>query len=363
MTRSSAAVAIERGVTDIVEFEIPTVKNQDAVLKMEIVGVCGTDWYYYQDESASSSFPLILGHECVGRVHQIGEGASTKWSVHQGDRVGVLEVIPCGVCQTCQLNLGNKFLCSNPKRYGTICTTVEPSLWGGFSEFMYVDPKSILFRIPEEIPRDVASLIVPISNGIDWARKGAPADGTMNTILVIGSGQHGLGCVVAAKNAGVSNIIVIGLSKDSKRLDVARSLGADHTIEADTKDVLSSVKDFTSGSLADAVINVTDGSPESFLTSLELARKGGTVVMSGYSHSVLNDFRSDMIIEKALTVKGVRGRELGSVNEALNLMMEKSFPLKLLCSHDFSLQETDSALRTFARLNAPDHAIHVSIVP
>ena len=363
MTRSSAAVSTRRGITEIEEFEIPAVKDQDAVLRIEIAGVCGTDWYYYQDQSAKSSFPLILGHECVGRVHQIGEGASAKWGVHEGDRVGLLEVIPCGFCQTCHLNLGNKFLCSNPRRYGTISTKVPPSLWGGFSEFMHVDPKSIIFRVPEEIPQEIASLIVPISNGIDWIQKGSSPEGKLDTVIVLGPGQHGLGCVVAAKKAGASCIIVVGLSHDSKRLEVSRSLGADHTIEADTQDILSRVSDLTSGSLADTVVNVTDGSRESFLTSLRLARKGGTVVMSGYSHSAVDNFRPDLIIEKALTIRGVRGRDLGSVSKAIDLMKDNSFPLKLLCSHEFSLQDTDLALRTFARRASSPHSIHVSIVP
>ena len=362
MTRSRSAVATGRGVTEIAEFEVPAIKARDAVLRMEVIGVCGTDWHYYHDDAAGIRFPLILGHECVGRVHQIGKEASTKWEVREGDRVAVLEVIPCGDCRTCHSEIGNKFLCSNPLRYGAIPTTVPPSLWGGFSEFMYLDPRSIVFRIPEEIPSEVASLVVPISNGVDWVQKGRPAWGPWDSIVIIGPGQHGLGCVVAAKKAGVSHIIVIGVHGDSKRLEVARSLGADYTIHGDVENPLSRVRDFTSGSLADTVVNVTDNSPESFLTCMQLARKGGSIIMSGYSHSVLNSFPTDVIIEKALTIRGVRGRDLGSVKEALDLMKQNQYPLKLLCSHKFSLQETDLALRTFARQSSED-SIHVSIVP
>jgi threonine dehydrogenase-like Zn-dependent dehydrogenase len=227
---------------------------------------------------------------------------------------------------------------------------------------MYLDARSIVFRIPEEISSEISSLIVPISNGIDWLQKGRPETGPKDTIVVVGPGQHGLGCVVAAKQAGASEIIVVGQSRDSNRLEVARTLGANHTIRADFEDPVLRVRDLTSDLLADTVLNVTDNSPESFLTSINMARRGGTVVMSGYSHSVLNNFYPDIVIEKALSIKGVRGRELRSVNEALSLMKENRFPLGLLCSHKFSLEETDLALRTFARQNT-DNSIHVSIVP
>jgi threonine dehydrogenase-like Zn-dependent dehydrogenase len=333
------------------------------MLRMEIVGVCGTDWHYYHDELTGIKFPVILGHECVGRVHQIGKEASEKWGVREGQRIGVLEVIPCGDCTSCRSGYGNKFLGSHTSRYGAISTTVPPSLWGGFSEFMYLDSRSIVFGIPGEIPSEVASLVVPISNGLDWVEKGRPAWGSSDTIVILGPGQHGLGCVVAAKEAGASRIIVIGLKRDSKRLEAARLLGANYTIQGDVEDPVSRVSDFTSGALADIVVNVTDNSPESFRTCVRLTRKGGSVILSGYSHSVLDGFKPDVIIDKALTIRGVRGRELGSVKKAIDLMKENHYPLNLLCSHKFSLEDTDLALRTFARqISSSGDSIHVSIL-
>ena len=361
--KSRAAVAKSIGNTEITEFQLPNTKSQDGLLKIEIAGVCSTDWHYYQDKSSGVHFPLILGHECIGRIHEIGQAASNKWGIQRGDRVGVLELISCGHCEACHSGVENRFLCSNALRYGAISTNIPPSIWGGFSEFMYLDSKSVVFPIPEEIPLEIASLVVPIANGIDWVRKARPVAGPSDTIIIIGPGAHGLGCVVAAKREGYSQIIVIGLKRDARRLEVARSLGANQTIEADDEDSQSRVKDLTMGCLADTVVNVADNSPESFLASLRLARKSGTVVMAGYSHSTLNTFSPDVIIGKALTIKGVRGRDLRSMKEAIDLIQETKVPLELLCSNKISIEETDFALRTFARKIPSSDPIHVSIVP
>jgi threonine dehydrogenase-like Zn-dependent dehydrogenase len=188
----------------------------------------------------------------------------------------------------------------------------------------------------------------------------APLEGS---ILIQGPGQHGLGCVVAAKEAGMATIIVSGLSASPERLEVARALGADHTFEADRADVVSEVNEVTGGRGVDVVIDVTPGATRPVEIALEAAAKRGTIVLVGSKHGrPVSGFKSDMVVRKELTVRGVRGRDYRSVELAFALIGSGRYPLERLCTHTFGLDQVDRALHLVGELWDPA-AIHVNVVP
>jgi threonine dehydrogenase-like Zn-dependent dehydrogenase len=369
MTRSvTAAVAVDALRTEIQQFPFPDVGEDDGVLEVEVAGVCGTDWEIYRRESRGRDLgPLILGHENVGRIAAVGDAAAARWGVAAGDRVVVEEFLPCGQCGWCRSGRG--WLCeatdsrgSAPfRRYGSTPIDVPPSLWGGFGEFLYLHPNSIVHRIDDDIPGELAALFVPISNGLRWVLDvGGGAVG--GTILIQGPGQHGLGCVVAAAAAGMKTIVVSGVS-DDHRLEVARELGADHTVDAGAEDVVDRAWDVTDGRGVDVVVDLAPGAPETVEVAVGAAAKGGVVVLASSKHDrPVAGFSNDTVVRKELTVRGVRGRDPASVERALELIASRRFPLELMSTHSFGLRDVDKALRLVGERWDPA-AIHVNVVP
>ena len=124
--------------------------------------------------------------------------------------------------------------------YGLLDTDVEPQILGGYSEFMYLHPNTVLHKMPLEMPASVAVLFNPLAAGVRWATT-TPGPQLGDTIVVLGAGQRGLSCVIAARAAGAGKIIVTDLARAAGKLEFARELGADATIVADQEDVVARV--------------------------------------------------------------------------------------------------------------------------
>ena len=364
-----AAVATGPQRTELHRFPVPDVREDDAVLRVEISGICGTDWEIYRRESRGQGLgPLILGHEIVGRVAGIGVRGADRWKIREGDRVALQEFIPCGVCRLCLS--GHHRLCDATDsrsgkpvlRYGSTPTDVPPALWGGFAEYLYVHPRSIVHRMPDDVPDEVSTLFIPLSNGVQWVVKEGGI-GIGGRVLIQGPGQHGLGCVVAAREAGAATIVVAGTSRSAARLKLAHELGATHTIDADTEDVAETVMDITDGEGVDLAVDLTPGASEPVATAIRACAKRGVIVLAGSKHGqALDGFAYDDVVRKALTVRGVRGHDHGAVEAAISIIASRRYPLERMCTHRFSIEDADRALRMVGERTDPD-AIHVSIAP
>src|SRR5262249_12780093 len=155
-----------------------------------------------------------------------GPIAARRWGLREGDRIALEEYLPCGHCSLCRA--GEFRLCQQTEsrrpgalRYGTTPISEPPALWGGYSQFQYLHPDSVIHRAPENVPSEFLAMCLPLGNGIQWVCMDASA-GPGKTILIQGPGQQGLACVIAAKAAGAERIIVTGLNRDAKRLQVAQ---------------------------------------------------------------------------------------------------------------------------------------------
>jgi threonine dehydrogenase-like Zn-dependent dehydrogenase len=361
-----AAVAVEPGRTEIRTFERPPVTPSTGLLRVAITGVCGSDGPYYQ-QLPQSRGPLILGHETVGHIEEAGELARKHWGLKEGDYVALEEYIPCGHCEYC---LSNEFrLCDatdwrlGGMRYGATGLRTAPGFWGGFSQFQYLELNTVFHRVPSHVEPRYAALALPLGNGIEWAYLQGGA-GPGQTVVIQGPGQQGLSCVVAAREAGAAQIIVTGLATptDQRRLELARQLGADHTITVDSEDVLERVADLTGGAMADLVIDCASGGTATVTTAIQLARKRGTVILGGQKRKPIPEFNSDMIIARFLTVKGMRGHSYQSVELALQLIAADRHQVRRMSTHMFGLSETDIALRTL-RGEGVENAVHMTIDP
>jgi len=364
MAETVAAVRVAPEQTEVRQLPLPDIPIDGGLMKVEAAGVCGSDvGIYRRDEGAA-----ILGHENVGIIAKIGRVAAERWGVKEGDRVAIEEYLPCGHCNWC--HQGEYRHCeatdnhANPNalRYGSTPISVEPGLWGGYSQYLYLPPRTVIHGVPESAPPDQLALALPLGNGVQWACvEGGAAPG--RAILIMGPGQQGLGCVIAAKAAGASPVIISGLSRDEHRLDVARKLGADAVIDVEREELRARVADVTGGDGVDAVVDTTSsGSAQLIDDALAvLKRKAGILVWQG-SPAKVEGFPLGVLTRKYATLKSCRGHSYNSVELALRCIGSGKFPLELMCTHRFGLQDVHTAISSVGGKGVPG-VIHATVDP
>jgi len=251
----------------------------------------------------------------------------------------------------------------NAARYGSTALTVAPALWGGFSQYLYLHTNSVFHKVPSHVPAEQAAMALPLGNGWQWAYvEGGVSPG--KSVLVEGPGQQGLGCVIAAKEAGASCIIVSGLSRDTSRLELAKRLGADFTINVEKEDLRERVREITGGRGVDVAIDVAAASEQTILPAMDLLnmKRSTLVIAAGNMNQTIDKFPLGIIKLKYMAVKAARGHSYNSVEMALHTIASGKFPLGAMCSHQFDLNHVDEALRTASGEGLPD-PVHVSVVP
>src|SRR5207245_1314279 len=146
------------------------------------------------------------------------------------------------------------------------------------------------------------------------------------------------------------------------RSEAARALGA-IPVAADRADVVASVREITNGEMADVIVDLAPGAPDTVETALALARKAATIILAASKRGKpVTGSLNDIVVRKELTVKGVRGRDYQSVEEALRLIASRRYPLERIRTHEFQLEQADQALRVQGERTDPS-AIHVTVVP
>ncbi len=248
-------------------------------------------------------------------------------------------------------------------RYGYTSTDIPPALWGGFSHYVYLPLNAVLHQVPRGLTPEEAGLATPMSNGIQWALvDGGVGFGT--SVLIQGPGQQGLCCIMASKQAGARPIIVTGTARDHRRLEVARALGADVTIDIGAEDPLARVMEVTGGRGVDVVIDCTvGGGTEPTILGIEATkRREGVMVVQGEGNQKFPDFPIGRLTRKGMTLKSARGHSYRSVEMGLQLLASRRFPLDLITTHRFGLNEVDYAIKSVGGQGAAG-AIHVSVLP
>jgi threonine dehydrogenase-like Zn-dependent dehydrogenase len=360
--RAAVKVDIER--TEIREFERPIIGQDGGLLRVEASGVGGSDPETYRKPHSA---PCIMGHENVGTVEELGEGAARRWGLKVGDRIALHEYLPCWHCPWCLqgdfrlcmeadfFNVKDQF---NTLRYGTCNADHAPYLWGGNAQYMYLAPNAVIHKIPADLDARHATLAVPLGNGIQWAVLDGGA-GPGKTVLVFGPGQQGLGCVLAAKQAGAAKVILCGMTRDRARLDLAHRFGADVAVDTQLEDLAAIVSHETGGKGVDVVVDTTgDPTGEIVQAAIALSAKGACLNLNGLRQQV----PIGEIKKRYLTVRAPRGHSYRAVAAALQLIGSGRWPVDLLCSHDFPLDRVhDAILATAGR--GIDGAIHVTVSP
>jgi threonine dehydrogenase-like Zn-dependent dehydrogenase len=361
-----AAVRTGPRQTELREFPMPEIPDDGALLKVEVAGICGTDVKMYAKPVIDE--PVIMGHENVGVIAKAGRHFVERQGLCEGDRVFVEHYVACYRCEWCRI--GEYRHCeltdwrTNPeaRRYGYTTSDNPYHLWGGFAQYMYLPWNAVLHKVPDNVSDAEAGIVTPLSNGIEWALYDCGV-GFMSTVLIQGPGQQGLSQVVACKQAGASLIIVTGTTRDSARLELAKTLGADHVIDVQQADALAAVLEITGGKGVDVVVDCTSGAGTTpVLLGIDaLKRRAGTLLVQG-ELAAFPDFPIKKLTEKAITIKSARGHGYRAVELAIAQLASKRFPLELLTTHVFGLGDVDRAIRAVGG-EVEEDVIHVSLMP
>ena len=350
---------------ELTEFPRPSIGRDDALLRVEACGICGTDVEQYRgqlDGTIDLRYPLIPGHEPVGVIDAIGTDAAARWHLREGDRVAVEPFLPCGSCSYCLT--GAYEHCNGwPQMmsYGFIGTDVAPTLWGGYATHMYLHPKAVIHKVPAGIAPETAVLFNPLGAGVRWGVT-LPRTTIGSKVVVLGPGQRGLACAIAAKLAGASLVIITGLTSDRHKLDLAIELGADVAIDVEREDLVPRVRELT-GAGADIVVDVSAVATQPVVDAVDCVRPGGTIVLGGVKGRMVPNFPSDKIVLRGITVIGARGVTAPGYREALSIIDSGALPVDRMRTHQFPLADAGLAIRTLAGEIEGENAINVVIRP
>jgi L-iditol 2-dehydrogenase len=286
-------VAIQTGLgkLEFTEREIPQPGSDEVLVKLEYVGVCGSDLHYYENGRIGNfivQYPFVLGHEAGGVVVETGSAVK---HLKAGDKVALEPGKTCGHCEFCRSGRYN--LCPDVIFFAT------PPVDGVFCEYA-AHEADLCFRLPGNMDTMEGALIEPLAVGFHAAKTGGAELG--QTALVTGSGCIGLVSMLAMKALGVSTVYITDVV--GKRLEKAKALGANAVINSREKDPLEAVKDLTGGKGVDLVIETT-GNEIAASQGIGALKKGGTLVFVGYSPSGQMSLPIGMALDKEIGMKTI----------------------------------------------------------
>jgi threonine dehydrogenase-like Zn-dependent dehydrogenase len=346
-------------------FDRPTIGADDALLRIEACGICGSDYEQYEGAMPPhedyTPYPVIPGHEPLGLVEQIGARARERWGVGEGDRVAVRSGYGCGRCPACQL-LDARGCGRRGGTYGFTDVRKPPFLWGGYAEFMYLSPLSVLRRMDGRLPPGVAVMFNPLAAGLSWAGS-IPRTRPDDRVVILGAGQRGLCCVIGAREAGARQVVITGLGRDAEKLALARQLGADVTIDVEKDDVVSRVREVTDGG-AEVVVDTTPYAPQSLAHAVAIAVRKGRIVLAGLKgRRPTLDLVADDLIYKELTLRGVLSMPYEEFVRAIAIIESGRYPLDAMHTWSLPIEQAEDAIRLLAGAVPGRNPVHLAIVP
>ena len=286
-------VAVMEGIGKMgyLERDIPVPEDDEVLVKLEYVGICGSDLHYYETGRMGDCIvepPFVLGHEPAGVVVKTGKNVT---HLKPGDRVALEPGKTCGHCEFCRQGKYN--LCPDVIFFAT------PPVNGVFQEYA-AHEAGLCFKLPDNVDTMEGALIEPLAVGFHAAIEGGARIG--QTAVITGAGCIGLVTLLALKAMGLTNIIVVDIMQN--RLEKALELGATAVINGKEQDTVQEILRLTGGRGCDISFE-TAGTNITTEQLIRASRKGSNIVLVGYSSDGMLTMPSGLALDKELTFKTI----------------------------------------------------------
>lgn len=324
------AVAIsEDGKAVVVEREKPVLKPGEVLVKIKYTGFCGSDLNTFLGKNPMVKLPVIPGHEIGAVVEAVSAGVPN--SIKEGIPCTVNPYTNCGYCSSCRNGRPNA--CRFNQTFG-----VQRD--GAMCEYIAVPWQKVI--VDKDISSRDFALVEPVSVGFHAVSRAEVTD--LDIVLVIGCGMIGVGAVVRAALRGAK---VIAMDMDGDKLELAKRLGAIHTINSKTEDVHSRLQEITNNAGADVVIEAV-GAPITYQTAINEAAFTGRVVCIGYAKTEIA-FETKYFVQKELDIRGSRNAMPEDFRAVMEYMKRGTCPVDELVSGIYRPEQVQQVLENWAK--------------
>ena len=343
-------------------YPLPAVAPGCILVKVTCCTICGSDVHSWMGRRPAPT-PIILGHEIVGKLVELGAGVSHDSGdrpLQAGDRITWTIMDNCGKCYFCR-EKGLMMKCRHLKKYGHDSCAAPPHFVGGFAEYCYITPGTCVIKIPDELTDEE---VAPANCALATVTAGWEAAEVepFENVLIQGAGALGFYAAALAKHYGCRRIIVTDIL--DHRLDFIKAFGATNALNVSRladAEVIQTVRDLTNGFGVDCALEVA-GSPGLIPLGLKCLRIGGRYVEIGNSAPGAN-FTYDAcdIVWRRLTLKGIHNYDTRHLQAAVDFLAatHERFPFKDIVTHRVSLENINEGLR----LADSGQAVRVAVLP
>jgi threonine 3-dehydrogenase len=302
------------------EAPIPSIGPNDLLIKIRKTAICGTDVHIYNWDKWSQAtipVPMVVGHEFVGTVEEIGSAVE---GFKKGDRVSGEGHITCGHCRNCRA--GRRHLCRN-----TIGVGVNRQ--GCFAEYLSI-PACNAFKIPKEISDDVASIFDPYGNAVHTA---ISFDLVGEDVLITGAGPIGIMAAAIVKHVGARHVVITDVNE--YRLKLAEQMGVTRAVNVTTTSLQEVMKDLGMTEGFDIGLEMS-GNSNAFRSMLEVMNNGARISLLGiFPGDVAIDW--SRVVFKGLIIKGIYGREMFETWYKMASMLQSGLDISQVITHHFPI--------------------------
>ena len=322
-----AVVWVEKGKIEIQERPVPARRPDEVLIRVKSTGICGSDITIINGKHPRAKAPLILGHEFMGIVEEIGPGGDG--TLKAGDRVVVEPLLSCGVCRPCLR--GNEHVCEHLRLLG-----VETD--GAFTRYVSV-PRKRVYPLPDRVPDEAGAIVEPMAVAIHSVTAGTPeAD---DTVVIVGAGPIGIMAAETAAALGVRKVCLFEVNPF--RISLAESLGLT-VFDSREHDMVETAMSYTEGKGADILIDAAGISAlvDSFIPMTAIK---GRIMMTAL-HKVPAPLLFRELSYKEISIIGTRIYARGDYETALELLRTGRMDIRPLVTHTFPMSEAVSAFDT-----------------
>ena len=319
------------GINQMEMLDVPDVEiknDTDVLIKMQCVGVCGSDIHYFETGKIGSQvveYPYTVGHEGAGEVVAVGKAVT---HVKPGDKIAIEPAMPCWECDQCKSGRNNT--CRKLRFLGC-----PGQAEGCLSEYL-VMPETSCFKISDKVTMQEAALSEPLAIGVYAVKQSIPMQGA--TIGVLGTGPIGFSVFMPAIAQGAAK--VYATDKIDERLALAQKAGVSWTGNPDKTDIVSAILEQEPLGL-DVVFDCC-GDQQALDQAIELLKPGGKLMIIGIPRFDRFSFPVDQLRRKEICLQNVR-RQCDCVEDSLAMIERNDFDVNIMATHHFSFDQTKDA--------------------